>query len=50
MLPVWFFIVLMLLICYLLFVIRTPEETVAGMNKNQFKRIQFWMKELATKK
>jgi hypothetical protein len=42
MLPMWFFIVLMGVIAGLLYMIRTSEETLAGVNKNQIRRLQFW--------
>ncbi len=45
MLPVWFFIVLILLICYLLYVTRTTEETFYMMSRNRLKKIQYWMRE-----
>ena len=45
MLPVWFFIVLISGICYLLYITRTTEEDIVVMSKNQFKRLQYWMKE-----
>jgi ribose/xylose/arabinose/galactoside ABC-type transport system permease subunit len=44
MLPVWFFIVLILLICYLLYVTRTTEENFLMMSRNHFRKIQFWVK------
>jgi hypothetical protein len=50
MLPLWFFIVLMGVIAGLLFMIRTSEETLAGVSKSHFKRIQFWMKDVVQKR
>jgi hypothetical protein len=44
MLPVWFFIVLMSVICYLLYVTRTTEETFLNMSKTQIKKLQYWMR------
>lgn len=44
MLPMWFFIVLILLICYLLYITRTTEENFIMMSKNQLKRFQYWIK------
>ncbi|MGN6164420.1 MAG: hypothetical protein ACTHOF_07760, partial [Flavisolibacter sp.] len=49
MFPVWFFIVLILLICYLLYLTRTTEETLANMSKNHIRKFQYWMKELSGK-
>jgi hypothetical protein len=45
MFPVWFFIVLIAVICYLLYLTRTTEETLINMSKNHFKRFQYWVKE-----
>jgi hypothetical protein len=46
MLPMWLFIVLIALICCLLYLSSTTEETFTMMGRNQFKRIQYWMKAL----
>jgi hypothetical protein len=45
MLPVWFFITLIVVIAYLLYVTRTTEDNIIVMSKNQVKRLQYWMKE-----
>lgn len=45
MLPVWFFIVLILIIAYLLYITRTTEETLLNMSKNHVKKVQYWMKD-----
>lgn len=45
MLPVWFFIVLIVGICYLLYITRTTEEDIVMMGKNHIKRLHYWMKE-----
>lgn len=45
MLPVWFFIVLILLICYLLYITRTTEETLLSMSKNNMRKMQVWMRD-----
>jgi len=45
MFPVWFFIILMIVICYLLYITRTTEEDILVMSKNQLKRMQYWVKE-----
>lgn len=50
MFPVWFFIVLIGVICYLLYITRTTEEDILVMSKNQLKRFQFWMKDSAQNK
>ncbi len=44
MFPVWFFVLLILLICYLLYVTRTTEEDILVMSKTQLKRLEYWMK------
>jgi hypothetical protein len=44
MLPVWFFIVLILSIFYLLYITRTTEENIVMISKNQLRRIQFWFR------
>lgn len=49
MFPVWFFIILILVICYLLYITRTTEEDILVMSKNQLKRMQLWMKDEVTK-
>lgn len=50
MLPMWFFIVLMGVIAGLLYMIRTSEETLAGVNKNHIRKIQYWMKDVVQKR
>ena len=45
MFPVWFFILLIAVICYLLYVTRTTEEDILMMSRNQLKRMQFWTKD-----
>jgi len=49
MFPVWFFIVLIVLICYLLYLTRTTEETFMMMSKSRLKRFQYWMRGLSGK-
>ncbi len=44
MFPVWFFIILILLICYLLFITRPSEETLMMIGKSKWQKIQFWLK------
>ena len=45
MFPVWFFILLICVICYLLYITRTTEEDILLMSKNQLKRLQYRMKD-----
>jgi hypothetical protein len=49
MFPLWFFLVLMGVICYLLYVTRTTEETFLHMSRNQLKKFQYWMRGLSGK-
>lgn len=49
MFPVWFFIVLILLICYLLYVTRTTEENIMNISRNGIRKFQYWMKGLSEK-
>jgi hypothetical protein len=44
MFPMWFFIVLITIICYLLYITRTTEETLIMMSKNRLKKFQYWAK------
>lgn len=44
MFPMWFFLVLIALICYLLYITRTTEENLMMMSRNHFKKFQFWIK------
>jgi hypothetical protein len=44
MLPVWFFITLIVLICYLLYITRTNEDNFIIMSRNQVKKLQYWIK------
>ena len=46
MFPVWFFIVLIFIICYLLYITRPSEETLIVMSKNRIRKMQFWLKNL----
>lgn len=50
MFPVWFFITLICVICYLLYITRTTDEDILMMSKNQLKRLQYWVKESAQNK
>ncbi len=50
MFPVWFFILLIGVICYLLYITRTTEEDIVMMSKSQLKRFQYWMKDNAQSK
>jgi ribose/xylose/arabinose/galactoside ABC-type transport system permease subunit len=40
MFPVWFFIVLVVLIGYLLYITRPSEESISVIGKNQFRKLQ----------
>ncbi len=44
MFPMWFFIVLVAIICYLLYLTRTTEENFIMMGKNHLKKFQYWIK------
>lgn len=44
MLPVWFFITLIVLICYLLYITRTTEDSLMIMGRNQVKKLQYWFR------
>jgi hypothetical protein len=44
MFPLWFFIVLIAIICYLLYLTRTTEDTLIMMSKNRLKKFQYWIK------
>jgi len=41
MFPMWFFIVLIILICSLLYITRTTEESFIMMSRNTLKKFQF---------
>jgi hypothetical protein len=49
MFPMWFFIVLILTICYLLYLTRRTEDDFMEMSKNNWKKFQVWMKGSAEK-
>jgi hypothetical protein len=49
MIPMWFFIALIVLICYLLYVTRTTEETIVTMSRERLKRFQFWCRGLRSR-
>jgi hypothetical protein len=44
MLPMWFFIILFLLIGYLLYLTRPTEETFATLSRNQMRKLQYWLR------
>ena len=44
MFPMWFFLVLITIICYLLYITRTTEETFIMMSKNHLKKFHYWIK------
>jgi hypothetical protein len=41
MFPMWFFMVLIVVICYLFYLTRTTEESFIAMSRNHFKKFQF---------
>ncbi|WP_172623049.1 hypothetical protein [Flavisolibacter ginsenosidimutans] len=45
MFPLWFFVVLIVLICYLLYLTRTTEEDLRTMSRNQLNQSKYLMKE-----
>jgi len=49
MFPMWFFIVLIVLICSLLFITRTTEESFVMMSKNSLKKLGFRARSAAEK-
>ena len=49
MLPMWFFMVLIGIICYLLYITRTTEENFVMMSKNHLKKFQYWVKGTSNK-
>jgi hypothetical protein len=44
MFPMWFFIILLVLIGYLLYITRPSEETFGMMCKSQLDKVQYWFK------
>ena len=46
MLPLWFFIILILLICYLLFITRPNEDSFFMISKSHLKKVQYWIKDM----
>jgi hypothetical protein len=44
MVPMWFFMVLIAIICYLLYITRTTEENFVMMSKNHLRKFQYWIK------
>lgn len=44
MFPMWFFILLLILICYLLIITRPSEESIFATSRHQLRRIQFWIR------
>ena len=46
MFPLWFFIVLIGVICLLLYVTRTTEDNLMMMSKNRLRKFQYWIKGL----
>ena len=50
MFPVWFFIVLISVICYLLYLTRTTDDDIVMMGKAHLKRLQYWVKDNVAEK
>ena len=46
MVPVWFFAILIFIICYLFYITRPSEETLVMMSKERVKRLQFWIRRI----
>ncbi len=44
MIPVWFFVLLIILICYLLYITRTNEESLYLTGRNQLRRLHYWFR------
>lgn len=45
MFPVWFFIILILIICYLLILTRPSEDSLLTVGRNNMKKVQkFWFR------
>lgn len=44
MFPLWFFIVLIAIICYLLYLTRMTEDNFIVISKDRLKRFQYWIK------
>lgn len=44
MFPVWFFAVLVSMICYLLFITRPSNESLAAMSRTRIRKLQFWVR------
>jgi hypothetical protein len=44
MFPMWFFILLIVLIGYLLYITRPTEETFSMMCKSRLDKVQYWLR------
>lgn len=44
MFPVWFFILLIVMISYLLYITRPSEESIAVLGRNQLRKLQYWFR------
>lgn len=44
MFPLWFFIILLILICYLLIITRPSDESIIVTGRTHFRRIQLWIR------
>lgn len=47
MFPMWFFIILIVLIGYLLYITRPCEETFGMMCKSRLDKVQYWLKTMS---
>lgn len=44
MFPVWFFILLILVISYLLYITRPTEDSIVVLGRNQLRKLQYWLR------
>lgn len=49
MFPVWFFGMLMVIICYLLYITRPSNESLVMMSRNRIRKLQFWVRSSISK-
>ena len=47
MFPMWFFIVLIVLIGYLLYITRPSEESFGVMCKNRLDKVNYWIRSIS---
>jgi hypothetical protein len=46
MFPVWFFVILIVVICYLLYITRPSEESILATSRNRIRKVQFWFRSM----